>query len=188
METLLSGALVNALLLGLAVVIGVRQLRNAVEVSRTDVTKMRPNSDTSVEAIVLKLIEQAEREVVLYDDGESTKGSLYQSRRVVDALRSKLQAPSFKVDCVLNEMTGTTLFERELGPLDNVRIRQRRENPSTIHYKIFDGTVGYISRHRPGEPTRNRKLIDCTRAQSRFPGKRPLALRRYFEDFHRNAA
>lgn len=189
MDPVLVGSGVNVVLLVVAALIGASKLRDAIEVSRTDVIEMPPNSDTSVERILLKLIEQAEREVVLYDDGDSGTGSLYQSEEIVLALRQKLQQnPHFRVDCVLNAPTGTTLFEQKLGPLDNVRIRRRRENPSTIHYKIFDGTLGYISRHRPGEVTRNRKLIDCTRAQSRHPGRRPLALRRYFDDFERYAA
>ena len=182
------GSGVNVLLLAIAAWIGASQLRDAIEVSRTDVIEMPPNSDTSVERILLKLIRNAQREIVLYDDGDLGAGSLYQSEEIVSALQSKLQDPNFRVDCVLNTKTGSTLFEQELEALKNVRIRSRRANPSTIHYKIFDGTVGYISRHRLGETTRNRKLIDCTRAQSRHPGRRPLALRRYFDDFERYAA
>ena len=179
---------VNMLLLTIAAWIGSSQLRDAIEVSRTDVIEMPSNSDTSVERILLRLIDQAQQEIVMYGGNDPTEESPYRSKLVVDALKEKLRNPEFRLACVLDFRTGETLFERELEPLRNVTIRTRRENPSTIHYKIFDGTVGYISRHRPGGTVRNRKLIDCTRAQSRHPGERPLALRRYFNDFNRYAA
>ena len=188
MDSLTVGMVVNLAVLAVAVAISIPQLLNAIEVSRTHVIEMSPNSDKSVEVILLNLIKEAQHELVMYDDGDPQDGSLYESEQVIQALEQKLTDSQFRVDCVLNYPTGKTLFERKLGGMENVRIRRRAANQSTIHYKIIDGTKAYISRHRRGQETRNRKVIDCTNAMSRRRGHRPLALRRYFEDFESHAA
>ena len=149
---------------------------------------MVPNSDEDAEAVVLRLIGEAESEIVMYDDGDASDGSLYQSSRVVQAIQDKIrERPDFVVRCVLNN-TDNTRFERELGGNPNVSVRRRRGNPSRVHYKIIDGRKAYISCHQLGQTVRNRRVIDCTRSQSRHHGRRPLALRRYFDDFERHAA
>lgn len=179
---------VNVVMLTIAAAASVPWLRDAIEVSRTKVTDMAPNSDEEAEAVVLSLIGEAESEIIMYDDGDTSGGSLYQSPHVVQAIRDKIrERPDFTVRCVLNDL-GSTHFEVELSENPNVDIRRRRDNPSRVHYKIIDGRKAYISCHQPGQAARNRRMIDCTRSQSRHAGRRPLALQRYFDDFERYAA
>ena len=182
---------VNGLLMLIAGLLGIRWLRDAVEVSRTRVVRMAPNSNEEAEQSFLDLLREAQNEIVMYDDGDTDEKSLYQSETVVEAIKNKIQENSrFRVDCVLNDRRGATRFERELGGESAVRIRRRRDDPSRIHYKIIDGRKAYVSCHAPGGTARNRTMIDCTNALSRHRhrGVRPLALRRYFDDFERHAA
>lgn len=188
METMI-GPAVNLLLIVIAGLVSIPWLRDAVEVSRTRVTPMAPNSNDEAQRIFLGLLREARKEIVMYDDGDTHPESLYQSEEVVQAIKAKIGAnPEFRIDCVLNERTGATLFERDLDGQSNVRIRRRRANPSRIHYKIVDGRKAYVSCHEHGKTARNRRMIDCTNALSRRRNSRPLALRRYFEDFERHAA
>ena len=179
--------LVNVVLVLAAGIASIPWLRDAVEVSRTMVSEMPPNSNAEAEQVFLDLLREAETEIVMYDDGDIGEGSLYQSPKVVEAIKTKLQEnPEFRVRCVLNEMHDT-LFERELVTILGVEIRRRSSNPSRVHYKIIDGLKAYVSCHQPGEAARNRRMIDCTNAPSRRQGRHPLALQRYFEDFERYA-
>ena len=183
------GSALNVLLIAIAALVSIPWLRDVVEVSRTRVTPMAPNSNDEAQRIFLDLLGEATTEIVIYDDGDTQAGSLYQSREVVRALEDKIRAnPEFKIDCVLNDATGATLFERELARHSNVRIRPRSADPSRIHYKIIDGRKAYVSCHEHGTTARNRRMIDCTNALSRNRNSRPLALRRYFDDFERHAA
>ena len=182
--------LVDTGLIVVAGLVSIPWLRDAIEVSRTRVTEMPPNSNESAVQEYLGLLDEAQTEIVMYDDGDTTEGSLYQSRAVVDAIQAKIEEnPTFKVKCVLNNQRGETLFERELENLaPQVNIRGRRENPTRVHYKIIDRRKAYVSRHPSGESARTRKMIDCSRSPSRRTGQPPLALRRYFDDFERHAA
>lgn len=180
---------VNGLLILIAGLFSIRWLRDAVEVSRTHVVRMASNSNEEAERIFLDLLREAKDEIVMYDDGDTNEESLYQSEAVVEAIKNKIQENSrFKVDCVLNDCKGVTRFEKEFARKPTVHIRRRRDNPSRIHYKIIDGRKAYVSCHALGGTARNRTMIDCTNAPSRHRGVRPLALRRYFEDFERHAA
>ncbi len=178
--------LVDAALIIAAGLISIPWLRDAVEVSRTRVTELPPNNNESAVEEYLDLLGEAEREIVMYDDGDAADGSLYESQAVVEALRAKIaDNPEFTVKCVLNDQRRRTLFERKLGALTQVDIRPRRENQGRVHYKIIDGRKAYVSRHGRGDICRARKIIDCTNSQRR--NGRPLALQRYFTDFERYA-
>ena len=182
------GPVVNTLLTLIAGLFSARWLLDAVEVSRTVASSMPPNDNESAEQWFLDLLRQAKTEIVMYDDGDTSEGSLYQSETVVEAIRWKLaQNPEFRLSCVLNRCDGATLFEEKLTQHDQVVIRARRTNPSRIHYKIIDNRLAYVSCHRPGHAARNRTVIDCTNAMSRRR-KHPLALDRYFNDFEAHAA
>ncbi|MDE2772086.1 MAG: hypothetical protein OXI46_00040 [Gemmatimonadota bacterium] len=165
----------------------VRWLRDAIEVSRTRVTLMAPNSDDTVVPIFLDLLAEADQEIIIYDDGDTAAESLYQSREVVDAVKAKVTEDHIRVQCMLNRRMGETLFERELKQYPGVDIKGRASGTEEReHYKIIDRTKVYVSAHHEGQSTRNRKLIDCTHSQSRRGGD-PLAIRRYIKDFAQHA-
>ena len=181
-------ALIGAAIIVVAGLFTIPWLKDMVEVSRTRVVEMPPNSNEEAQRIFLDLLEEASTEILMYDDGNAQDGSLYQSQQVVQAIRNKIRdIPSFRVRCVLNSGNGSTLFESALAAEPNVTIRPRDDNPSRVHYKIIDGRKAYVSCHQPGMMARTRRMIDCTNSQSRR-GRHPLALQRYFDDFERPAA
>ena len=189
MESFYFWSLVNATLIVAAVLLSIPRIRDIFEVSRTEVTEMLQNNDASAIQIVLELVKESTSELIMYDDGDVNPGSLYQNTGLIQAIREKIaKNPNFQVRCVLNRCAGETLFEQEFSDSPNVSIRQRRSNENRVHYKIIDGRKAYISRHERGQMDRNRKMIDCTNAMSRSKNSKPLALRRYFEDFERYAA
>ena len=182
-------AVVNASLIVIALIVSIPWLKDAIEVSRTVVIEMPPNSNEEVVSAFLRLLGEADTEIIMYDDGDTNDGSLYQNETVVQAIKNKIgDNPEFKVDCVLNNQLGNTLLERELADEPTVRIRHRHGTQSRVHYKIIDRRKAYVSCHQPGQANRNRKLIDCTGALSRQPNTPPLALRRYLDDFENHAA
>ena len=156
----------------------VHLLRETADISRTVVTKMPPNTDRDAKAAVQALVAEAQHSLWMYDDGDPETESLYQNEAFVQAIQSKLaENKNFKVECLLNYPTGTTLFERELSNVNGVQIRKRVRNRSRTHYKIIDGRKAYVSRHRRRHKTRYRKLIDCSRS------RKNLAIQPYIKDF-----
>lgn len=188
METMMLVSLVNLVGAAVALIVGIPKLRDAVEVSQTVVIEMEPNTDADAIETCLRLFEEAEHEIVMYDDGDGSKGSIYQSEALVELLKRKLDGGQFSLQCVLNDPTGNTRFETELDGLKGVSIRRRTANPKREHYKIVDNRKAYVSCHDRGENVRGRKLIDCTNVQERRRRPHPLALQPYFADFEENAA
>lgn len=181
---------INSALIAIAAIACIPRIRDAFEVSRTEVTEMLPNSNAEAIQIVLKLLDEANSELIMYDDGDTADDSLYQNEALIFAIKEKIRKnPDFQVLCVLNHCAGETRFEQALTALPNVSIRQRRiSQQSRVHYKIIDGRKAYVTCHELGQVDRNRKMIDCANAMSRRKNTRPLALRRYFEDFEHHAA
>ena len=81
--------IVNTALTLVAGLVSAYWLRDAIEVSRTIVSNMPPNNNESAEQWFLNLLRQATTEIVMYDDGDTSEGSLYQSRTVVDAVKGE---------------------------------------------------------------------------------------------------
>lgn len=173
-------------LLGLTIYFGFKWALEVAEVSRTQVINMTLDDDTTVIDGFLQLLDETESEIIIYDDGDLDPASLYQNPSVVEAIEEKIRTHAgFKVDCVLNECHGLTLFEKELTGHPGVMVRPRASNRSLVHYKIIDRRKAYVSHHRPGAKTRSRKVIDSTNA---LPKKgEPLALRPHLTDFERYA-
>lgn len=111
------------------------------------------------------LLEQAQSNMTVYDDGNKMEGSLYMQQEVVDAIEQKLHdVPSFTLRCYFNCDDPSTLFRQAFDSEDRVDIRiGTGERPDYTHYKIIDdGRMAYLSQHRHGESKRKFQVIDCT--------------------------
>ena len=117
------------------------------------------NSDDRVTKHMMRMVESAQNELIIYDDGE--KESIYGDSGVdfVQALMSKCKVNnSFKVQILLN------CFDKDLAMskavrkrnLPNLEIRYRNgERPNDSHFKIVDGgLLYYVSNHGHGEQER----------------------------------
>ena len=145
------------------------------------------NNDASAVRSFIGMLNQAQESLIIYDDGDDSEGSLYNDRRVIEAVQRKLSGnPVFEVRCLFN-CDDNLLFQRELKGERRVHVRIRSNGPSDdgIHYKIIDGGAkAYLSRHALGSKQRRYTIIDCTRVPPRHRGHvADSLLGTYKEDF-----
>lgn len=123
------------------------------------------NDDDSAASSFVAMLGEAQESMIVYDDGDNIEGSLYNDRRAIDAVRSKLQAnPAFKLRCLFN-CDDRLAFQQELEsePQVDIRIRSGNAPANAVHYKIIDGgEKAYLSRHDLGSRERRFRIVDCT--------------------------
>ena len=152
--------------------------------SVVDVRVVR-NNDRIAKDSFLRLLHVAERQMLVYDDGNNDEHSIYNHPDVVAQVEEKLRStPRLKLDCVFND-EDETLFKEKFLNHDQVTIRLRLRNPQRVHYKIIDGKLGYISFHEHGSDDRDGKWVDATALWPLV--SRWLIFRRYYDDHHRYA-
>ncbi len=144
------------------------------------------NDDNIAKKKFLLLLGEAERRMLVYDDGNDNPHSIYNQTDVIERIKEKLRTtPQLKLDCVFND-DDETLFKKTFLNHDQVSIRLRLRNPKRVHYKIIDGQKGYISRHEHDSVDRDGEWVD---ASAIWPplASRWLIFRRYYDDHHRYA-
>ena len=124
------------------------------------------NSNRRAREMFIELLNQAQEEMLLYDDG--SKGGMYDDEDVVAAVGRRLaENPGFRMLCLFTYKEQTA-FRTAFGNHDRVKIRERAER-SEIHYRIIDrGRQGYLSRHKLGAgEERPFRFYDCSKASPR---------------------
>lgn len=146
-------------------VVGTWYLLRSYHFHYVEVTHVKVNDDASVARNFIELLDEAKALMIVYDDGNTTSGSLYNDQSVIDAVRIKLRsAPDFKLQCLFS-CDDQVEFCTELADEPQVDIRTRRDSGrgSKIHYKIIDGgEKAYLSRHERGASKRRSRVVDCT--------------------------
>ena len=144
------------------------------------------NDHERVVAEFSELLDGADKTMIVYDDGNSMRESVYEDQAVVDAIETKLaENPQFEIDCMFN-CGDDTLFLRRFREHPRIHITRRKGERSSVHYRIIDdGRKAHISHHELGEEERYCKVIDATKA-SAFA--RRVALGEYFIDFREHHA
>ena len=151
------------------------------------VTPVQVNDDDSVVSNFIELLDEAHTSMILHDDGNNMDGSVYNDRRVIDAVRGKLRVnPDFKLQCLFN-CNEDVRFRKEFANEPQVEIRTRTVTGSVggVHYKIIDGGVkAYLSRHERGSRDRIYKIVDCTNVSKRHRSRiAEIVLGKYTADF-----
>lgn len=115
------------------------------------------NSDDFTEAMFIGLVQEAHGMMSVCDDGNAMPGSIYESPRVVEAVRAKLKRdPTFRMRCLFSS-DDETAFRKAFEGEDRVKIRTDRRRE--VHVKIINGgRKGYVSVHREGERERRYTL------------------------------
>lgn len=144
------------------------------------------NGESAVRSFVC-MLNEAQESLIIFDDGDDIDGSLYNDRRVIDAVQDKLRDnPEFELRCLF-DCHDDLLFRKELERERQVSIRTRSSCAPTdgIYYQIIDGgTKAYLSRHVCGSKDRRFRLVDCTCVPRRHRGRvADTVLGRYKEDF-----
>ena len=118
------------------------------------------NSGKKAVVYFMRVLEEADEQMRIHDDGDSVEGSIYNDKDVMAALDRKLQDGSkLKVRILFNNR-GVRLDILDLAKKhgDRLRIRYRKGGrpAGDIHYKIADRRMGYFSEH--GEGSIDRKI------------------------------
>lgn len=130
------------------------------------------NDDDTASAMFICLVNKVENEMIIHDDGDNTKDSIYNNDKAIEAVRKRLQEHNdLTIKCFFNEnedIKMVSLGEQFPGRFV-VRYRQRERPDRDIHYKIIDdGRKGYLSVHDLGGCSRKYELIDCTDSPQRI--------------------
>lgn len=126
----------------------------------------KENDDLFVFSSFRRLLKSADKKMVIYDDGDKTPGSLYESPEIVEMIKEKLaENKHFVIVCSFN-LEHTTLFKRAFADEDRVRFAPGRGG--SIHYKIIDdGKIAYLSSHSEGSVNRKVKIYDFSDVRKR---------------------
>lgn len=145
----------------------------------------------------VKTVGHAKKSLIIHDDGNYMKDSVYNDQRAIDAVVNRMnEQDSLRVKCWFNVESPTALGlvaairkERQLAMRFDVRYRK----PSALrlwrfrwfdpHYKIADdGEYGTVSRHALGEERRRFQIEDCVQASEKG---RDITLGPYMRRFDR---
>lgn len=92
----------SAIVLALVVVAAAVSVWLAHENSLLRVTDVENDNEDAIRRF-LAVVDRAEHELLIHDDGDKTDGSLYDDEDTVEAVRERLRAcPSLKMRCLLN--------------------------------------------------------------------------------------
>ena len=141
-----------------------RTLRRFREVGNVVVESAFRNNDALAVTSFVELVGRASRRMIVHDDGDAMKKSIYNSQEVLDTVEARLQEGEFEIVFLFNSTESRNLrLCRQLGSNPSVTILQAppRDRELDVHYRILDDAeVVHLSRHRPGSEIRNTKCLN----------------------------
>ena len=156
-------------------------LRDACVARAVERSPRAGNSNQSAINRTISLLKEAKCEIEMFDDGDSSIGSVYEDADFLDSMTDKLERnPDFRIRCLFNVDNKNLKFTQLFGGHPNVEIFVRIEQPrpSKRHYKTIDGGVkGYISEHDLGDNKRMYEEFSClnmNRSDASRAGRRIL--------------
>ena len=153
---------VSAIVLASAVVATVVHTWLVCEQSFLHVTDVENDEEDAIRHF-LAVLDRAERELLVHDDGDQTNGSLYDDENTVEAVRERLQTcPNLKIRCLLNFKADVRMaaLSEEYGVRFQVRYLHQRPIDD-VHFKIADGgKMAYLSVHPRGVTERQGQIIE----------------------------
>lgn len=146
------------------------------------------NDDAAAATMFIRVLDAAQRILVIHDDGNKMDGTVYDDDRVVQAVRHRLREnEQLEIRCLFNDRQALELVKQmrsEFPGRFKVWYRKGPRPVGDIHYKIADdGVFGHISTHQHGHPEREFKLLDCSSAKRRT---RKIAFGTYLTSFQRD--
>ena len=153
---------VSAIVLVVVVVAAVVSVWLAHEYSLLRVTDVENDNKDAIRYF-LAVLDRAERELLVHDDGDKSDGSLYDDENTVEAVRERLRTcPSLKIRCLLNFNTGVKMAALSEEGDGRFQVRYLRQRPvDDVHFKIADGgKMAYLSTHLKGVTERRGQVIE----------------------------
>ena len=118
------------------------------------------DEDRGDEAVVyfMRVLEEADEQMIIHDDGDRVDGSIYNHKEVIAALDRRLKSGSKLKVRILFNSPGVQLDILKLAKRhgNRLRIRYRKGGRPVgdIHYKIADRRMGCFSEHDEGSTGR----------------------------------
>ena len=136
------------------------------------------NSGEKAVGYFMRVLDEANEQLIIHDDGDSVAQSIYNDTKAMAALDRRLSDSELEVRILFNN-PGVQLRILELAKKhsDQLLIRYRRKGRPVgdIHYKIADRHMGYFSEHDEGSSDRKIWIYEFGHAPRR-------ARDRVFED------
>ena len=150
------------------------------------VTSGRNDDKQAVETFV-RVVGEAERSLIIHDDGNKAPGTIYDDPAVIQAMDDQMQKhEALDVKCLFNahdELTLVDQLSRRYPDRFHVRYRRWRRPAFDVHYKIADdGAIGHLSHHDLGAENRVFEVRDCRRVNKT---ERKIQLGKYTRRFKR---
>ena len=122
------------------------------------------NDDSFVQSTFVALLNEAEREMWICDDGNDFPESIYNTAEVVDAVDRRLRDnKGLHVYCLFSSKDDTA-FTRAFGDHPQVHMKRGVRPRRDIHFKIIDDSrKGYVSAHPLGSSERGYRSYDCSK-------------------------
>ena len=155
---------ISVTVVSLCLIVAVRTLYRGWVILKVKTTTSGWNTDNVAAEHFMTLLHDAQERMVVYDDGNNMKGSIYKNDEIINAVRSKLEKqPGFELFCYFNcddDLPFTEAFRQH----DRAQIvTGTGERPDDVHYKIIDsGRKAHLSRHELGSTERRYRVVDCT--------------------------
>ena len=148
------------------------------------------NDDNMATKMFIRVLSAAKTSLVIRDDGDKIKGTVYEHDHVIDAMRRQLrQHDALQIQCLFNDREDLALVRRmseEFPERFQARYRSGPRPAGDIHYKIADdGLIGHLSAHGHQAPERSFKLLDCSATK---PRTRRIVFGKYLRQFKRDMA
>ena len=165
---------VSAVVLMSVVVVAAVSVWMAYERSLLFVTDVNNDDEQAIKHF-LAVLSSAEQELLVHDDGDKARGSLYDDEDTVQAVRERLrECPDLKIRCLLNFNEGVQLaaLGGEYGSRFQVRYLHQRP-ADDVHFKIADGgKMAYLSTHPKGVAERKGCMVEDIGASERTRRRR----------------
>ena len=169
MPAILIIVVTGALTLWLVIITG-RRLRQIMIIRAEGFSKVKYNNNLEAAELATRLVEEAQEEVEIYDDGDFFEESTYNYDPFIEAVQDKLRRNlSFSMRCFFNEPSKKLRFVETFEKDDRVKIyaRIKKERPDDFHYKAIDGWVkGVVSAHKLGDGERSYRDFSYTNLPS----------------------
>ena len=152
------------------------------------VTPGRNDDKQAVETFV-RVVGEAERSLIIHDDGNKTPGTIYDAPAAIQAMEDQMRKhEALVVKCLFNahhELTLVDQLSRRYPARFHVRYRRWpwRRPAFDVHYKIADdGAIGHLSHHDWDAENRVFEVRDCRRVNKT---ERKIQLGKYMGRFKR---
>jgi len=154
-----------------------RQLQLENQIRLATVRNSENDNSTAVKTF-LELLDSAEKNLVIFDDGNIFEDSIYMNMHVLNRIDEKLKSSKkFKITCLFNFKEQTD-FEKKFSAscyAEKVEIKyplkglERPDDEKEKHYKIVDdGKLVHISEHSKSDENRTCSLYNFKKVKNGY--------------------